>query len=339
LTLSLKDQLENPERRIADMEEMRLDLSVISIAPPHFYYNLDGEVAVAFTQRQNNRLAEIVRAYPGKFIGMATVPLQNVKAAAAEMERAVLDLNLKGVEVGSNIRGRYLGDPLFWPFYEKVAGLDVPIFIHPRDVAGSERLKDFYFGNLIGNPLDTTIAAAHIIFSGVLDRFPGLKFILSHAGGQLPYICGRFRHGFNVRPEPKAHALSEKEGVDLRLYSIIYELADDIKKAMEGLLKPKIEEKLIGYLDVKQAIRIPKIGLIAGVYVREGKVMRSSVIKLIRDHVEIFKGKIASLKRFKDDAREVNEGFECGIGLEGHDDIKAGDIIDVYTEEKTTRRL
>jgi aminocarboxymuconate-semialdehyde decarboxylase len=203
LTISLKDQLENPGRRIADMEKMRLDLTILSIAPPHFYYNLERETAIAVTQRQNDRLAEVVRAYPEKFIGMATVPLQNVEAAAAEMERAVRDLNLKGVEVGSNIRGRYLGDPLFWPFYETVASLDVPIFIHPRDVAGSDRMKDFYFGNLIGNPLDTTIAAAHIIFSGVLDRFPGLKIILAHAGGQLPYICGRFRHGFNVRPECK----------------------------------------------------------------------------------------------------------------------------------------
>lgn len=203
LTLALKDQLENPDRRIADMEKMRLDMTVLSIAPPHFYYNLEGEVAIAFAQRQNNRLADIARTYPDRFVSMATVPLQNVEAAVVEMERAVLNLNMKGVEVGSNIQGRYLGDPLFWPFYEKVAELDVPIFIHPRDVAGSERMKDFYFGNLIGNPLDTTIAAAHIIFSGVLDRFPGLKIILSHAGGHLPYICGRLRHGFDVRPECK----------------------------------------------------------------------------------------------------------------------------------------
>lgn len=203
LTLSLRDQLENPHRRIADMEKMRLDLTILSIAPPHFYYNLEGEEAIGFAQRQNNRLAEISRAYPDRFVSMATVPLQNVEAAVAEMERAVVDLDMRGVEVGSNIRGRYLGDPVFWPFYEKVASLDVPIFIHPRDVAGSERMKDFYFGNLIGNPLDTTIAAAHIIFSGVLDRFPGLKIILSHAGGCLPYICGRFRHGFDVRPECK----------------------------------------------------------------------------------------------------------------------------------------
>ena len=203
LTISLKDQLENPDRRIADMEKMRLDLTVLSIAPTHFFYNLDGEVAIGYTQRQNNRLAEIVRAYPGKFVGMATVPLQNVEAAAVEMERAVLDLNMKGVEVGSNIRGRYLGDPMFWPFYEKVASLDVPIFIHPFDVAGSERMIDFNLRNLIGNLLDTTIAAAHIIFSGVLDRFPDLKIILAHAGGHLPYTCGRLRHGFNVRPECK----------------------------------------------------------------------------------------------------------------------------------------
>jgi aminocarboxymuconate-semialdehyde decarboxylase len=203
ITEALRDQLENPERRIADMKQMGLDLTVLSIAPPHFFYNLDGEVTVDLSRRQNNRLSEIVRAYPAKFVGMATVPLQNVEAAVAELERAILNLGLKGVEVGSNIRGRYLGDQIFWPFYETAAHLDIPIFIHPRDVAGTDRMKDFYFPNLIGNPLDTTIAAAHIIFSGVLDRFPRLKIILAHAGGQLPYICGRLGHGFEVRPECK----------------------------------------------------------------------------------------------------------------------------------------
>jgi aminocarboxymuconate-semialdehyde decarboxylase len=203
LTKSLQDQLENPERRVADMKQMRLDLSVISIAPPQFYYDLEGKVAIEFTRRQNDRLAEIVRAYPGKFLGMATVPLQNVQAAVVELERAVTSLKMKGVEIGSNIQGRYLGDPVFLPFFEKVAHFDIPIFIHPRDVAGMNRLTDYYFGNLIGNPLDTTITASHIIFSGLLDRFPRLKIILSHAGGQLPYTCGRLRHGFKVRPECK----------------------------------------------------------------------------------------------------------------------------------------
>jgi aminocarboxymuconate-semialdehyde decarboxylase len=201
LMASLTEKYRNPERRIADMEKMGIDLSVLSITPPQFFYSLEGNLAIDVSRKQNEQIAAIVQRYPKKFSGMATVPLQNTEAAVAELERAIVHLKLKGVHIASNIRGKYLGDPGFFPFFEKVAALDVPIFIHPTSVAGTDRMKDFYFPNLIGNPLDTTITAGHLIFSGIFDRLPNLKIVLAHAGGLLPYNIDRWDHGFKVRPE------------------------------------------------------------------------------------------------------------------------------------------
>jgi aminocarboxymuconate-semialdehyde decarboxylase len=120
-----------------------------------------------------------------------------------ELARATKTLGLRGVEIGSHVGKRELGDEVFWPIYKALEDLNMPIFIHPHHVAGLDRLLDFYLNNLIGNPLDTTIAAAKLIFSGVLEKYPGLKIILAHAGGQFPYIIGRWEHGYQVRPECK----------------------------------------------------------------------------------------------------------------------------------------
>ena len=198
---AVREQIRNPERKIADTKDMGLDLAVLSITPSQFFYHADGELAMRVARAQNDHIATIVGQYPQKFIGVATVPLQNVNAAVAELQRSVVELKLQGVEIGSNIRGRYLGDPLFLPFFEKARALNVPIFIHPCNVAGAEKMTDFYFPNLIGNPLDTTISAASMILSGIFDRFPGAKIVLEHAGGHLPYIIGRIAHGWKVRPE------------------------------------------------------------------------------------------------------------------------------------------
>jgi aminocarboxymuconate-semialdehyde decarboxylase len=202
---TLRESLENPVRRIADMDKMGIDMSILSIAPSQFCYDLEGNLAIDVSRKQNEEIAAIVQRYPKRFAGMANVPLQHPEAAAKELERAVSDFKLKGVQIGSNIRGKYLGDPSFLPFFEKVVALDVAVFIHPFLVAGSDRMKDFYFANLVGNPLDTTITAGHLIFSGIFDRFPGLKIVLAHAGGFLPYNIDRWSHGFKVRPECQEH--------------------------------------------------------------------------------------------------------------------------------------
>jgi len=145
--------------------------------------------------------------------------------------------------------------------------------------------------------------------------------------------------GFNVRPEVKAQALAEKEGVDIRLYSIIYNAVDDVKKAMEGLLSPIFKEKYLGRAEVREVYSVPKIGNVAGCYVQDGKVIRNAQVRLLRDNIVVYEGKMSSLRRFKDDVKEAASGYECGIGLENYNDIKQGDIIEAFEMEKMAATL
>ncbi len=145
--------------------------------------------------------------------------------------------------------------------------------------------------------------------------------------------------GFHVRPDPSARRAAESQGVDLRLYRVIYEATDEIRQAMAGLLPPRIEEKELGHAEVRQTFTIPKAGTIAGCYVTEGMIRRNAQARLVRDGVQIYTGKLASLKRFKDDAREVQFGFECGIGIEGYNDIKVGDVIEAFELEEKPATL
>lgn len=146
--------------------------------------------------------------------------------------------------------------------------------------------------------------------------------------------------GFNIRPEPKASALAEKEQVDVRLYTIIYDALNDIKAAMEGLLEPTLKERVLGRAEVRQVFTVSKAGTIAGSYVIDGTITRASAgVRLIRDNVVIYQGRLGSLRRFKDDVREVQQGYECGIGIENFSDIKAGDIIEAYAIDKIAAKL
>jgi translation initiation factor IF-2 len=140
--------------------------------------------------------------------------------------------------------------------------------------------------------------------------------------------------GFNVRPERKAQELAEQEKVDVRLHSIIYELQDEIKKAMTGLLEPTIREVHQGRAEVRDTFRIPKVGMVAGCYVLDGTIKRDSEVRLLRDNVVVFKGKVGSLRRFKEDASEVRNGMECGIAIQNYGDVKVGDVIEAYVTEK-----
>jgi translation initiation factor IF-2 len=146
--------------------------------------------------------------------------------------------------------------------------------------------------------------------------------------------------GFNIRPEPKAAALAEQQGVDVRLYTIIYDAIADIKAAMEGLLEPTLKERVLGRAEVRQVFTIPKVGAVAGSYVIDGTISRSSAgIRVIRDNVVVYQGKLASLRRFKDDVREVQQGYECGLSVENFNDIKAGDIVEAYAIDKIAAKL
>ena len=146
--------------------------------------------------------------------------------------------------------------------------------------------------------------------------------------------------GFNVRPEPKAYQAAEKEGVDVRLYNVIYDAIEDVKKALEGLLEPTLKEKTLGRAEVRQVFPISKIGTVAGCYVLDGSISRSSDgVRIIRDSIVVYDGKVGSLKRFKEDIREVQAGYECGILIENFNDIKVGDILENYIIEKIATKL
>jgi translation initiation factor IF-2 len=145
--------------------------------------------------------------------------------------------------------------------------------------------------------------------------------------------------GFNVRPDSGAQAQAKRLGVDVRTYTIVYELVDDLKKAMTGLLTPDVVEKVMGRAEVRNVFTVPKAGTIAGSFIVDGKIMRSNMARLVRGGKIVYEGKISSLKRFKDDAKEVAAGFECGIGIENYNDVKVGDVIEAFVKEEVAREL
>ena len=145
--------------------------------------------------------------------------------------------------------------------------------------------------------------------------------------------------GFNVRPTSKVKELAEQEKVEIRFYDIIYNLADDIKKAMEGLLAPVVTEVYMGQVEVRETFSVPKVGTIAGCFVVDGKITRAAEIRLLREGVVIYTGKVNSLKRFKDDVREVVKGYECGLSLENYNDIKVGDIVEAFERQEQAATL
>jgi len=196
-------QLLDVQERIQDMDREGVDIQAVSVVPFTLLHEIRDDLAKAVCQAQNDLIADVVRQYRSRLVGIACVPLQNVDMAVEELERSIKDLGMKGVEIGSNIGGEYLDSLHLWPFYEKVEQLDVPLIVHPINVAGGERMTKYYLSNLIGNPVDTSLAIASVIFGGVLDSFPRLKFCFVHAGGFIPYQRGRLERGYNVRKEPK----------------------------------------------------------------------------------------------------------------------------------------
>ena len=145
--------------------------------------------------------------------------------------------------------------------------------------------------------------------------------------------------GYNVRPDRSAQELADKEKVDLRLHSVIYDIANEIRNAMVGLLEPESKEVYLGRAEVRQLFKVPKVGAVAGCSVIDGKIARSADVRLLRDNIVVFTGKILSLRRFKDDASEVAKGYECGIGLANFNDVKIGDVIESYVREERAATL
>jgi aminocarboxymuconate-semialdehyde decarboxylase len=190
--------------RIAEMDKARVDMQVLSLCPPMVYW-ADPALGVPLAQSFNDELLAAVAARPDRLAGLATVPMQDVAAATAELERAV-GLGLRGVAIGSNVNGKDLDHPDFLPFFARAEALRALVFIHPLDVLGVERIRSYYLHNGLGNPFDTAVAAARLTMGGVLDRFPRLQVCLAHAGGALPYLVGRLDRVYKVRGEAREKA-------------------------------------------------------------------------------------------------------------------------------------
>ncbi len=193
------------EQRFKDMATAGVDMHVISNTPQTFLYNLDGALNATIAAIQNDQIAKHIKDHPGRFYGLATLPMQAPDKAAAELRRAMKTLGLKGAQIGSNINTRNLDDPAFAPVWEAANERKALIMVHPTQVAAADRLKNYYLTNLIGNPLDSTIAVASLVFGGVVERHPNIKFFFVHGGGFAPWQAGRFAHGWQVRNEPKVH--------------------------------------------------------------------------------------------------------------------------------------
>jgi translation initiation factor IF-2 len=213
-------------------------------------------------------------------------------------------------------------------FFAQVEGggvRELPVLIK-ADVSGSvEALRDALL------KLSTDSIKVNVIHTGV-GAITETDVMLAKASGAIII-------GFHVRPDPAGRRSAESEGVDVRIYRVIYEATDDVRSAMVGLLPPTISEAFVGRAEVRQTFTVPRIGTIAGCQVAEGVIRRGGTCRLLRDGVQVYEGRISSLRRFKDDAREVATGFECGIGLESYNDIKIGDVIEAYALEEQVATL
>jgi len=233
-------QVCDPERRIRDMDGTGLDAQAISISPTNVFYNINDEDGLDSSQKYNDAIAEVVRAHPDRFVGIATVPMQNVSEAVQELERSVHELGLKAVEVLSNINGKNLDEPELWPFYQKAQDLDIPIFVHPHNVAGADRMRKYWLANLIGNPLDTSIAIASIIFGGVLESFPRLKFLFAHAGGFAPFIRGRWERGYRFVDECRSTPKPPSEYFELIYFDTVVHFGPALKYLIDTVGDDKV---------------------------------------------------------------------------------------------------
>jgi len=194
-------KMTDANEHIADLTSVGIDVAILEPSPIEFYYHAEPAIGAELCRIINENTARFVDLYPERFSGLATVPLQDVGLAIEELNYAIDNFNLTGVAMVSSINGHGFNEEQFLPFFEEVERLNLPIFIHPTNPPDSERLHKYYLINFLGFPLDTTIAAAQLVFSGVLDKCPDLKICLAHAGGVLPFLLGRLGHGQSVRPE------------------------------------------------------------------------------------------------------------------------------------------
>ncbi len=281
----------------------------------------------ALINHKGRRLADALPGTPVEIQGLNGLPAAGQKFAVLRDERTARQIAMHRM---AKEREKIVARPRFSleELHRRVeeGELKELNIILKTDVQGSMEALQFSLNKLSGEKVKV-----NIIHAGV--------GVISESDVMLASASTAVIIGFNVRPEPKTSDLAERERVDVRLYSVIYDVVEDIRKAMEGMLEPSFREMALGRAEVRNTFHISRIGTVAGCYVLSGKITRNASVRLLRDSVVVHEGRLASLKRFKDDVREVLEGYECGLGLENFNDIKIGDQIEAFVMEKVAETL
>lgn len=213
----IRPKMDDVEVRLADMDAMGVDIQVLSVSPYQLYHWVEGDLAVRAFQIINDDMAGVVAGNPNRFLALGAIPMQDPAAAIAELRRCADDLGFRGIEMATHIEGVEISDPRYDRFWEKVEQLEMTVFLHPTGFTEPRRLLDHYFINTVGHPLEETICAGRLIFDGVMERFPGLKFVFSHGGGYLPMYAGRFDHAYHAREDVR-HGLPKPPSEYLKLF-------------------------------------------------------------------------------------------------------------------------
>jgi aminocarboxymuconate-semialdehyde decarboxylase len=230
----LQPKLTEPKRRLEDMDRLGIQIQAISPSPFQYFYWAEADAGRAAARTVNDGIAAIVAAAPERFLGFGTVPLQDPGLAIEELDRMVKELGFRGVQLATNVCGRELSDPAYRRFLARVEELGLLIFLHPNGFTHAERLSRHYLINTIGNPLDTGVAAAHLILDGVLDEFPALKICLAHGGGYLPASADRIDHAYSCRADSRG---STRDLPSAKLKTLYYDTVVFSHAHLEYLIK------------------------------------------------------------------------------------------------------
>lgn len=298
------------------------------IGDPIVAGSYSGKIRTLLNDREE-RLETVGPSVPAQITGLSGVPRAGDSFMIAKSEQEAKEIALKRNQIKREYESRrIMGGLSLDQVFNKIKEGQIKELrlIIKADVDGSAEVLADTLGKI-----ETDEVRANIIHKGV-GAINESDILLASASDAILI-------GFHVPIDSRAREAAKVEKVDIRLYEIIYEAEKDVKDALSGLLAPKIDEEFKGMAEVRDLFKVPKIGLIAGCYIKEGRINRTDKAKLIRDQKIIYTGSISSLRRFKDDAREVKEGFECGIGLDKFNDVKVGDRIEVYVIVETARTL
>ncbi|MPZ54595.1 MAG: amidohydrolase family protein [Acidimicrobiia bacterium] len=198
---TIRPMMESVDVRLAAMDKAGVDIQALSVSPYQMFYWAEPEVGLKSSRMVNDDLAELVATHPDRFMGLGTVPLQDTEAAVGELDRCVNELGFRGLEIATNVEGEELSSTRLEPFWAAVEEHGVVVFIHPTGFTQPDRLDHHYFFNVVGHPIENTLAIANLIFGGVIERHPDLKIVVAHGGGYLPAYAGRMDHAYHARED------------------------------------------------------------------------------------------------------------------------------------------